>query len=118
MIVALNPGVPAARADRPFMGAYVHLPSWFQQNMDDAARHRAIIDNRDRFEQSGRNVLIPYPGSEAKLDIVGQAKLEAAYPADRFPSGSREYKKAFCPGDRAQVDVDYGLRRGAGTHFF
>ena len=206
MIVGLNLGVPAARADRPFLGAYVHLPSWFQRGMDNAARHRAIIDNLDRFEQSGLNVLIPfvtttqgqalypseripgkiwsdwdplavivpeahrrglkvytsvcvlaaghnrpagilkshpewalrdkdgqplgfispanpgacrwvvsvveeiaeryrpdgilldycrYPGSEAKLDPAGQAKFEAAYPADRFPPGGRAYKKAF-----------------------
>jgi len=37
----------------PFLGAYIHLPSWFRGKTDEADRERAIMDNLDRFRESG-----------------------------------------------------------------
>jgi uncharacterized lipoprotein YddW (UPF0748 family) len=36
-----------------------------------------------------------YPGREASLDPVSQAKFDEAHPADKFPRGSRQYQEAF-----------------------
>jgi len=50
----------APRADEPFLGAYIHLPAWFRGQADEAARHRAIVENLDRFRESGLRVLMPF----------------------------------------------------------
>jgi hypothetical protein len=47
-------------ADEPFLGAYIHLPSWFRGKTDEADRERAIMGNLDRFRASGLRVLIPF----------------------------------------------------------
>lgn len=44
----------------PLMGAYIHLPTWFRGKTDEAARKRAIVENLDRFRDSGLRVLIPF----------------------------------------------------------
>ena len=36
-----------------------------------------------------------YPGGEAQMDPVAQAKFEASHPADRFPPGSTNYNDEF-----------------------
>jgi len=205
VIVVSVPG-GAWCADEPFLGAYIHFPAWFRGKADEAARQRAIVENLDRFRDSGLRVLIPfvtttggqaeypsqvvpdkvwgswdplavtvrearqrglqiyptmcvlacghnqpagvlkvhpdwalrdkagqpmgfvssghpearkwvvsvlkeiatkyhpdgilldycrYPGNEAQMDPVAQAKFEAAHPADRFPPGSTRYNDEF-----------------------
>jgi uncharacterized lipoprotein YddW (UPF0748 family) len=36
-----------------------------------------------------------YPGNEAQMDSVAQARFEASHPADRFPAGSTQYNDEF-----------------------
>jgi uncharacterized lipoprotein YddW (UPF0748 family) len=36
-----------------------------------------------------------FPGSEAQMDPIAQAKFEAAHRADRYPAGSAQYKEEF-----------------------
>ncbi len=49
---------PPAR--EPFMGAYIHMSEWFRGKTSDADRERAIVENLDRFRDSGLRVLIPF----------------------------------------------------------
>ena len=68
-----------SRVDKPFLGAYIHLPTWFRGKTDEAARERAIVENLDRFRDSGLRVLIPFVTTTG-----GQA--EYAERADPRPS--------------------------------
>lgn len=61
LLLAAGIGSPdAAGAESPFLGAYIHLPTWFHGQTDDAGRHRAIVENLDRFQAAGLRVLIPF----------------------------------------------------------
>ena len=63
-------------ADEPFLGAYINLSEWFRGKTDEADRERAIMDNLDRFRESGLRVLIPF---------VTTTSGEAYYPSELVP---------------------------------
>ena len=68
-------GEDASRA-KPFMGAYIALSEWFRGKTDVAARERAIIENLDRFRDSGLRVLIPF---------ITTTSGQAYYPSELIP---------------------------------
>jgi len=68
--------VNVSRADEPFMGAYIHLPAWFDGAANQAARERAIVENLDRFRDSGLRVLIPF---------ITTTNGQALYPSQLIP---------------------------------
>jgi uncharacterized lipoprotein YddW (UPF0748 family) len=76
MIAGASALAAAPRADEPFMGAYIHLPAWFRGKADEAARQRAIVENLDRFRDSGLRVLIPF---------VTTTGGQAEYPSQVIP---------------------------------
>lgn len=55
-----NAQAEAPRREEPFLGAYVHYSTWFRGKRDQAAREQAIVDNVERFRESGLRVLIPF----------------------------------------------------------
>jgi len=63
-------------ADEPFLGAYIHLSSWFRDATDEASRERIIIENLDRFRDSGLRVLIPF---------ITSTRGQAQYPSELIP---------------------------------
>lgn len=69
------PGAEPA-AHEPFLGAYIHLPAWFRDKADEAARQHAIVDNLDRFRESGLRVLMPF---------VTTTRGQAEYPSQLIP---------------------------------
>jgi uncharacterized lipoprotein YddW (UPF0748 family) len=79
-LVLLSAGAAALGAeppvDEPFMGAYIHLPAWFEGKTDQADRERAIVENLDRFRDSGLRVLIPF---------VTTTSGQADYPSQVIP---------------------------------
>ncbi|MCX7427073.1 MAG: hypothetical protein NTW96_15795 [Planctomycetia bacterium] len=91
--------VPGAvlRAEEPFMGAYIHLPAWFHDKDDPATRERAIVDNLDRFRDSGLRVLIPF---------VTTTSGQAYYPSEVIPD------RAWGDWDPVAVIVREARQRG------
>lgn len=74
---------------QPFLGAYIHLSAWFRGKTDEADRERAIMDNLDRFRESGLRILIPFvtttrgdwcaarPAGVGRRGGIGQEDLRA-----------------------------------------
>jgi len=62
--------------EEPFLGAYIHLSSWFRDVADETSRERVIADNLDRFRGSGLRVLMPY---------VTTTRGQAYYPSELIP---------------------------------
>ena len=97
MAVGASAQNPASRADEPFMGAYIHLPAWFRGQRDEAARRRVIVDNLDRFRDSGLRVLMPF------VTTTGGA---AEYPSELIPD------RVWGDWDPVAVMVDEARQRG------
>jgi len=90
-------GAAASRPNGPFMGAYIHLPTWFAGKTDETARERAIVENLDRFRESGLRVLIPF---------VTTTSGQAYYPSGLIPD------KTWGSWDPVAVMVREAHKRG------
>ena len=97
MIAGASAVGTASRADEPFMGAYIHLPAWFRGKADEADRERAILENLDRFRDSGLRVLIPF---------VTTTSGQADYPSQVIPD------KVWGSWDPVALIVREGRQRG------
>lgn len=98
--VLMAAGSVVAGADRPnepFIGAYIHLSSWFRDAPDEAARVRIIEENLDRFRDSGLRVLIPF---------VTSTRGQAGYASQVIPD------RAFGDWDPLAVMVREARQRG------
>lgn len=87
----------AADTDEPFLGAYIHLSSWFQGKTDEAERERIIVENLDRFRDSGLRVLIPF---------ITSTRGQAQYPSELIPD------KPFGKWDPVAIVVREARKRG------
>lgn len=87
----------ASQHDEPFMGAYIHLPAWFRGHADQPASQRAIVENLDRFRDSGLRVLIPF---------VTTTSGKAEYPSQVIPD------KVWGAWDPVAVMVGEARKRG------
>ncbi|MBN1853407.1 MAG: sulfatase-like hydrolase/transferase [Pirellulales bacterium] len=85
------------RGHEPFMGAYIHLPAWFRGHTDEADRHRVMIENLDRFHDSGLRVLIPF---------VTTTGGKAEYPSQLIPDN------VWGSWDPVALMVDEARKRG------